>query len=133
MSLVYQDGKAPGPVFVADLVEDKWKLLHRADDDLLAALDKLAQIAGVLRVPNVAPTCANCLMVAWIWSSRMRRSVTTIIESNAGWPSLRRPMSWWASHAMEFDFPLPAECWIKYRLPAPFQATSASRRRTTSS
>ncbi len=24
-----------------------------------------------------------------------------------------RPISWWASQAMEFDLPLPAECWIR--------------------
>ena len=25
----------------------------------------------------------------------------------------RRPISWWASQAMELDLPLPAECWIR--------------------
>ena len=30
-----------------------------------------------------------------------------------GSPSLASPMSWWASQAMEFDLPLPAECWIR--------------------
>ncbi len=28
-------------------------------------------------------------------------------------PRASRPMSWCASQAMEFDLPLPAECWIR--------------------
>ena len=28
-------------------------------------------------------------------------------------PKLSSPMSWWASQAMEFDLPLPAECWMR--------------------
>ena len=63
--------------------------------------------------PTVAPTCMNCLMVVWIWSSRMRRSVTTMTESKTSLSSRFRPMSWCASQAMEFDLPLPAECWIR--------------------
>ena len=35
-----------------DLVEDEGKLLHRRDDDLLALLDELAQVAGVLGVAH---------------------------------------------------------------------------------
>ena len=63
--------------------------------------------------PTVAPTCANCLMVSRICWSRMRRSVTTMMESNTGESSRSSPMSWCASQAMEFDLPLPAECWIR--------------------
>ena len=64
--------------------------------------------------PTVAPTCMNCRMVAWIWLSRMRRSVTTMTDSKTSARSARfRPMSWCASQAMEFDLPLPAECWIR--------------------
>ena len=63
--------------------------------------------------PTVAPTCANCLIVSRICWSRIRRSVTTMIESKTGASSFRRPMSWCASQAIEFDLPLPAECWIR--------------------
>ena len=63
--------------------------------------------------PTVAPTWANCLMVSRICWSRMRRSVTTMIESKTALSSCFRPISWWASQAMEFDLPLPAECWIR--------------------
>jgi hypothetical protein len=57
MRLVDQDGKAPAvAVLVADLIEDKRELLHRADDDLLAALNELAQIAECSACPTVAPT-----------------------------------------------------------------------------
>ena len=35
-----------------DLVEDEGELLHRRDDDLLALLDELAQVAGVLGVAH---------------------------------------------------------------------------------
>jgi len=52
-------------------------------------------------------TCANCLMVSRICWSRMRRSVTTMIESKMAASSFFRPIIWCASQAMEFDFPLP--------------------------
>ena len=44
--------KRPAAVLVADLVEDERELLHRRDDDLLALLDELAQVAGVLGVAH---------------------------------------------------------------------------------
>ena len=44
--------KLPPAVLVADLVEDERELLHRGDDDLLALLDELAQVAGVLGVAH---------------------------------------------------------------------------------
>ncbi len=82
-------------VLVADLVEDERELLHRRDDDLLAAFDELAQLSGafVHARPTVAPTWANCLIVSRICWSRMRRSVTTMMESNTALPSFRRSMS----------------------------------------
>ena len=43
--------------------------------------------------PTVAPTCANCLIVLRICLSRMRRSVTTMIESNTVMSPLLRPIS----------------------------------------
>ncbi len=43
------------------------------------------------------------------------------------------PISWCASQAMELLLPLPAECWIRYRLPTPLVFASASSFRTTSS
>ena len=39
--------------------------------------------------------------------------MTTMIESKTVASSFFRPMSWCASQAMEFDLPLPAECWIR--------------------
>ena len=48
MRLVDDDGEVAVPVLAADLVEDERELLDRRDDDLLAALDELAQVAGVL-------------------------------------------------------------------------------------
>ena len=44
--------KLPAAVLVADLVEDERELLDRRDDDLLAVLDELAQVAGVLGVAD---------------------------------------------------------------------------------
>ena len=41
------------------------------------------------------------------------RSVTTMIESKTPASSRSRPISWCASQAIEFDLPLPAECWIR--------------------
>ena len=52
MRLVNDDGKAPVAVFVADFVEDEREFLHRANDDLFAALDELPQIAGMFRVAD---------------------------------------------------------------------------------
>ena len=44
--------------------------------------------------PTVAPIWAYCLMVSRICRSRMRRSVTTMIESKTGASSFLRPISW---------------------------------------
>jgi len=38
------------------------------------------------------------------------RPVTTMIESKTYLPSRSRPISWWASQAIELDLLLPAEC-----------------------
>jgi hypothetical protein len=78
--LVDDDGEGLAG-FGGDLVEDERELLHRRDDDLLALLDEPAQVARCSAWPTVAPTCMNCLIVVWIWSSSRRRSVTTITES----------------------------------------------------
>ena len=50
----------------------------------MAALDEPAQIARAVGVPTVACPWAYCRIVSWICRSRMRRSVTTMIESNTG-------------------------------------------------
>ena len=52
MGLVDDDGEASSAVLAADLVQDERELLHRGDDDLLAALDELAQVAGVVGVTD---------------------------------------------------------------------------------
>ena len=52
MGLVDDDGEAAPALLVADLVEDEGELLHRGDDDLLAALDEPAQVPGALGVPH---------------------------------------------------------------------------------
>ena len=43
--------------------------------------------------PTVDPTWADCRIVSRICLSRMRRSVTTMIESKTGLPSLSSGMS----------------------------------------
>ena len=89
VGLVDDDGELPAAVLVADLVEDERELLHGRDDDLLAALDELAQVAASARRGRPSqPTWANCLIVSRICLSRIRRSVTTMIESKTGVPSL---------------------------------------------
>ena len=80
--------------------------------------------------PTVARTCAYCPMVSLIWRSRIRRSVTTTMESNTTAPSFSSSINWCASQAMELLLPLPAECWIRYFLPAPCSAASLRRSRT---
>ena len=53
--LVDDDGEAPAAMLVADLVQDERELLHRGDDDLLAAFDEAAQVAGALGVADGGP------------------------------------------------------------------------------
>src|SRR5262245_22194414 len=55
MRLVDDDGEGLASMVGPDLVEDERELLHRRDDDLLAALDELAEIAGVLGVADGRP------------------------------------------------------------------------------
>ena len=83
--------------------------------------------------PTVELTWVNCLTVSLIWLSSTTRSVTMMVEPKMVSPSFCSPMSWRASHAMELDLPLPAECWIRYFLPAPFRDASYRIRRTDSS
>ena len=84
MRLVDEDGEAPSAVLVADLVQDEGKLLHRGNDDLLAACRKLRRSPECSAWPTMAATWANCLMVSRICLSSTRRSVTTMTESNIG-------------------------------------------------
>ena len=66
--------------------------------------------------PTVAPTCMNCLMVAWIWlveQAPVGDHDDRVEHLPSRLSSRLRPMSWCASQAMEFDLPLPAECWIR--------------------
>ena len=56
----------------------------------------------------------------------------TMIESKTLVSFVSTPISWCESQAIEFDLPLPAECWMRYRLPAPLAAASASSFSTTS-
>ena len=51
MRLVDDDGKASSRLG-CDFVEDERELLDRGDDDLLALLDELPQVAGMLRVAD---------------------------------------------------------------------------------
>ena len=104
-----------------DLFEDEGELLDRRDDDLLALLDEpSSDRPTAVRVPHGRSfTCAYCRIVSRIWRSRIRRSVTTMIESKTVLPSFFRGINWCASHAIEKLLPLPAECWIRYRFPAP--------------
>jgi hypothetical protein len=82
VGLVDDDGEAPAALLAADLVEDERELLHRRDDDLLAGPSMNRRRSPERSAcPTVAPTWANCLMVSRICLSRMRRSVTTMIES----------------------------------------------------
>ena len=129
--------KRRSAVLRADVVEDKRELLHRRNDDLLAIGDEAPQVAGMLGVATVAPTCANCLIVSRICLSRMRRSVTTITESKT-WPPSKPASrtSWCASQAMEFDLPDPAECWMSTPPPCPFilhRRAACARRRADGS
>ena len=84
MCFVDDDRELPAALLVADFVQDEWELLDRRDDDLLPLSMNLRRSPSARHGPTVAPTWANCLMVSRICLSRMRRSVTTMIESNRG-------------------------------------------------
>ena len=91
-------------------------LLHRPLLDPVAVHvdgveDALGQIL-LLRGRQLALEVDLPILVE-ICRSRMRRSVTTMIESKIGASSFDSAISWWASQAMELLFPLPAECWIR--------------------
>ena len=63
--------------------------------------------------PTVALTCAKLLMVSSICcvENAPVRHDDDGVEHRL--PVPREAMSWCASHAIEFDLPLPAECWIR--------------------
>jgi hypothetical protein len=93
MGFIDNDSKFAATVFGADLIEDEREFLDRGDDDLLTTFDEPAQVSGVFGMATVDPTWANCLMVSRICWSRIRRSVTTMMESNISELSFLRPMS----------------------------------------
>ena len=61
MRLVDDDGEAPAPLLVADLVEDERELLYCRDDDLLAALDKLAEVTRAFGMADGGPDLGELL------------------------------------------------------------------------
>ena len=50
---VDDDRERAGAVLVTDLIQDERELLHRRDDDLLAALYELAQVPECSRAPRL--------------------------------------------------------------------------------
>ena len=101
-------------MLAADLVEDERELLDRRDDDLLAALDEPPQVAGVLGMADRRADLGELLdRVADLLVEDASVGDDDDRVEDRRPSSLREPMSWWASQAMEFDLPLPAECWIR--------------------
>src|SRR6184192_1067229 len=72
--------------------EEHTSELQSPIDISYAVFDELAQVDRSAW-PTVAPTCMNCLMVVWIWSSSRRRSVTTMTESKTSLSSRFNPMN----------------------------------------
>ena len=106
--------KLSAAVLVADLVEDERELLHRRDDDLLAVLDELAQVARVLGMAHGRAHLGELLdrVADLLVEDAPVGDHDDRVEDRPA-PSRFSPMSWCASQAMEFDLPLPAECWIR--------------------
>ena len=61
MRLVNDDGEAPPPLLVPDLVEDERELLHRRDDDLLPARDKPAEVTRAVGMADGGPDLGELL------------------------------------------------------------------------
>src|SRR6266550_5455054 len=61
MSLIDDDREIALAVLRADLFQDEGKLLHRRNDDLLAALNELSKIARVFRVADRRPYLSKLL------------------------------------------------------------------------
>ena len=55
MGFVDDDGEGAFSLLVVDLLQDEGEFLHRRDDDLLAVLDELAQVARAFGVPHRRP------------------------------------------------------------------------------
>jgi hypothetical protein len=81
VGLVDDDGERSPAVLVADLVQDERELLHRGDDDLLAAAQELPQVAASLGVADRGRHLGELLDGVAICLSSTRRSVTTMTES----------------------------------------------------
>ena len=72
-----------------------------------------------LRSVTIITVWNNCSLSAF--------ALVALIVAGVAFISLK------ASHAIEFDFPDPAECWMRYLPPTPFSCTSSISRLTTSS
>lgn len=104
-------------------------LASNADLDEAEAL----RTSSALIVPTTPFVPSIALMAFWSWSSSTVRSVTTMTESKVFELSLLcKFASPCASHAIEFVLPEPAECWIRYLLPAPSTLVVSSRLVTAS-
>ena len=91
MGLVDDDGETAVLMVLADVVQDERELLDGGDDDFLALLDEPRRSPELSACPTVLATWVNCLMVLSICRSSTTRSVMTMMESNAGFPSWLRP------------------------------------------
>ena len=94
--------KLPLPVLVADLVQDERELLHRGDDDLLAVLDELPQVAGVLGVAHRGADLGELLdgVADLLVEDAPVGDDDDRVEDRLS-PSFAGRSSWWASQAME--------------------------------
>src|ERR1700740_1571777 len=52
MGFINDDRDPAIPVLAPDIIQDEWKFLDGRDDNLLATLDKVAQVARVLGVAD---------------------------------------------------------------------------------
>ena len=80
----------------------------------LPLVDELAQVARVLGVADRGAHLGELLdrVADLLVEDAPVGDDDDRVEDRRARPS-RRPMSWWASQAMELDLPLPAECWIR--------------------
>ena len=108
---------------VLDGVADIRKLLYRGDDDALAALDGILQIAAAVGMGDDFLGLSECSDVAGYllvqefavgyYEAELKSFSSVPLARLAAMVVGQVSMTWRASHVSELVLPEPAECWMR--------------------